>query len=288
MVDNIESNVPEDKDSNHSTDNNIGGVAHNNTANLKEALRDLLRNPEMVNIITDIIKSKDDNSNNKDPNTLSARREYEERRQREEAENTKRNKVYDWFNVIRQTETLPYSSEIKKEIVKSEIKKLDNNVEKSGMTIDKAQALAKLVIIKEELDLSEDIVRYHKDAKRIKELYLESNVDTRDIRNEDLLEEVFNLVTISMRANESKRASEQRRDLASYRGDNGIVGLRDIYNKEQATIPDYLFYLTHGSKGINKKNPDVTIEDFKKFVGEQYKRYEKTKEARRLMTVERY
>ena len=286
MVDNIEnSTIPESELEHNISNNNTDNIANN--YNITEALKQVLKDPETLKILAETIKAPTNNSNN-ETNILRARREYEEKKRREESEKNKRDKVYDWFNTIRETESFPYSSEIKKEIVKNEIAKLDNNVDRSGMDIDKAQALAKLVIIKEELDLNDDLVRYHKDAKRIKDLYLESNVDTRDIRNEDLLDEVFNLVTISMKAKESKRASEQRRDLASYRGDNGIVGLRDIYNKEQATIPDYLFYLTHGSKGINKKNPDVTIEDFKKFVREQYKSYEKTEEARRLFTLKRY
>jgi hypothetical protein len=286
MVENIEnSTIPESELEHNITNNNTDNIANN--YNITEALKDVLKDPETLRILAETIKAPINNSNN-EANILRSRREYEEKKRREESEKNKRDKVYDWFNIIRETEALPYSSEIKKEIVKNEIAKLDNNVERSGMSIEKAQALAKMVIIKEELDLNDDLVRYHKDAKRIKDLYLESNVDTRDIRNEDLLEEVFNLVTISMKAKENKRASEQRKDLASYRGESGIVGLRDIYNKGQATIPDYLFYLTHGSKGINKKNPDVTIEDFKKFVGEQYKKYEKTAEARRLMTLEKY
>lgn len=287
MVENTGSNISTNNDINEGAPNNVVGnisnnSSNNNPTNIVDTLKDVLRSPEIIQSLAEALKGTTVNTN--EANKLGTRREFEEQQRREEDDKNKKDKIYQWCRLVQESANLPYSSEDKKHIVQNEIKKLDNKVDKHGMSIDRAKALAKLIVIKEELDTSEEIVKYHQDSHRIKELFFDSNVDTHDIKNEDLLDETYKLVTSLMKGKENNRALEQRKDLASYSGDYGVIGLKDISNKGKATITDYLYYLTNGSKGVNRNNPKVTLDDFKKFAVEQYKNYQKSGVAKVRIT----
>jgi len=169
---------------------------------------------EMMNIIKDalgsIIKpSNEPSTNNTDTNALPHRKDLNNQEIKNRQEREKEKEISSYYGVLNDIVNLPFSSDDKKEVV---TKSLDNHVKnrKDEIPYDMLINISKAILVKEELDLNDPKLKFHKNYKALTDLKYSSKIEEMRIINPEVLDLAYDETIAQMQYRDKEKVAQER------------------------------------------------------------------------------
>jgi len=234
-------------------------------SSIKDIVLNTLTSPEMIKALSETLGGINNPSNNApEDNRLKTTIEQDEKAKKDNEDKDREQKLLNWYNLQKQIESLPYSHENNKTAVLKTLEEIakDTTDSTKDLSINRASSLAKLAVLKTELDMKNDKqIKYHPKYNQIKDLYERSNVEAGIIVAEDVLEDMYIYTTNRMKANEEESAEEEKEKLNQYNKNEGLSYEIDLKN---ISLADAVKYRLHGASRYNKNYKNLTTDDYHK------------------------
>lgn len=232
---------------------------------IKDMILNTISSPDTIKALAEVLNGINKPANNvQEDNRLKHTIEQDEKAKKDNEDKDREQKLLNWYNLQKQIESLPYTHEDNKTAVLKTLEEIakDATDKTKDLSINRASSLAKLAVLKTELDIKNDKqIKYHPKYNQIKDLYEKSNVDAGIIVAEDVLEDMYIYTTNRMKAIEEENAETEKAKLNQYNKDEGLNYEIDLKN---IPLADAIKYRLHGANRYNPRYQNLTRDDYLK------------------------
>lgn len=230
---------------------------------IKDMILNTISSPDTIKALAEVLNVVNKPENNvPEDNRLQATKDQDKKAQKDNEDKDREQKLLNWYNLQKQIESLPYTHEDKKTAVLKTLEQIakDATDKSKDLSINRASSLAKMAVLKTELDIKNDKqIKYHPKFNQIKDLYERSNVEAGIIVAEDVLEDTYIYTTNRMMAIEEEKAEAEKAKLNQYNKDEGLSYELDLKN---IPLADAIKYRLHGANRYNPRYKNLTRDDY--------------------------